>query len=122
MKEAAYSQECQRRCPELQSCVIEFVLRQSIDNESITLDEVLQSRIEAGTLPPSCDKGPIIRALSAVPSRTRHNDEIVHTSVLRQDVWGDPVAVRCRQQGQVGGGNISPALAECNTFINQREQ
>ena len=109
MAESMYGLECQKRCPELQSCASEFVIRRSLEpDNNITLEDIIREHVDAGTLPPSCQLGPVKGTLSSHPSSSREKDDIVQGATLKVDAWGDPISINCRQQGRPGFGVVRP--------------
>jgi len=104
MEEYKYTPECKARCPELQSCAGEYILRLS-DEPGLVLNDVYQEHIDAETLPSSCSSGPLKRTPSNYSSRAKL-EEVAQASIVKVDAWGDMSTIVCRSQGNIGLGNI----------------
>ncbi len=102
-----FSLECMSKCPGLQSCAAEFVLRTGLNNEEITLLDVIEEHIDTGRIPKSCSGGPIMSKGMPPPSSSKIED-VAWSTVQRVDAWGDNVVIKCREQGRTSSGIIRP--------------
>jgi len=97
----SFTKECARHCPELQKCVSELALRKIIEHPDITLGDIIMEKQESGLLPERCIEGPQWRGVGQRSSGSTREEDILVTSLVKTDRWGDPVSVRCSSESHI---------------------